>query len=138
MTVKFFIVAAFVLSSVAHADTDFRLLIKAAIDAPDGRAEAIVEGKLSRAIQQAIGTSAPVVAEVRTLKSWREPGCRRLAVRLSTPQFKMKTSTGESEPFGVEYQLNVCRDGRPPAEAIDWSKVHTGALDRPLGQEAPR
>ena len=135
---KYFLLAAFVLSSVAHADTDFRSLLAAAIDAPDGRAQGIVEGKLSRAIQQAIGTGAPVVAEVRTLKSWREPGCRRLAVRLSTPQFKMKTSTGRSEPFGVEYQLNVCRDGRPPAEAIDWSKVHTGALDRPLGQEAPR
>ena len=130
--------AAALCSSAAHADTDFRALLVSAIDAPDGRAQAIVEGKVARDIQQRIGTTASVVAEVRAIKSWQQEGCKRLAVKLSTPNFKMKTTGGKMEPFGVEYQINVCHDGHPPPESIDWSKVSTGASGGPLQQNLSR
>ena len=138
MSKRFFLLAAALCSQAAHADTDFRALFAHAIDAPDGRAHVTVEGKVARDIQQKIGTTAPVVADVRTVKSWQQAGCKRLAVKLTTPDFKMKTSAGQMRPFGVEYELNVCRDGQPPAETIDWSKVPMGASGVPSQPNLPR
>ena len=135
---RFFLLAAALCSPAAHADTDFRTLFVRAIDAPDGRAHAVIEGKVARDIQQRIGTTAPVVAEVRTVESWREAGCKRLAVKLSTPDYKMKTTAGQMQPFGVEFQMNVCRDGHPPAETVDWSNVHAGATGEPSQPDLPR
>ena len=138
MSKRFCLLAAVLWSSAAPADTDFRALFASAIDAPDGRAHTIVEGKVARDIQQKIGTTAPVVADVRTVKSWQQEGCKRLAVKLSTPDFKMKTTAGQMGPFGIEYQLNVCRDGHPPAESIDWSKVPAGASGGSSQHDLPK
>jgi hypothetical protein len=117
---------------LAHAQVVFQQesetkpieLFKAAIDSPTGSIRTQVYGRLAQQVQQAVGApGTPVFAEISTVKSFKEEGCKRLAMTLSTPQHLMKTSDGGAKPFAATWTLNVCRDGKPPAESIDLAKV---------------
>jgi len=106
------------------ADTKPMDLFRAAIDSPTGSIRTQVHGPLAQKIQQAIGApGTPVFAEVTTVESFKEEGCKRLAMTLSTPKHRMKTSDGGSMPFAATWRLNVCRNGRPPTESIDFAKA---------------
>lgn len=106
------------------ADTKPMDLFRAAIDSPTGSIRTQVHGQLALKVQQAIGApGTPVFAEVKTIESFKEEGCKRLAMTLSTPSHLMKTSDGGSRPFAATWRLNICRDGRPPTDSIDFSKT---------------
>jgi hypothetical protein len=61
------------------------------------------------------------MVEVTTLKSFRQEGCKRLNVRLK--QANVPTKDGPSTEFGIDYGLNLCRDGSPPTEGMDLESV---------------
>lgn len=106
------------------ADTKPIDLFRAAIDSPSGSIRTQVYGQLAQRIQQAVGApDAPVFAEVKTVQKYKQEGCRRLAMTLSTPSHKMKLSNGDMAPFAATWTLNVCRDGLPPMEAVDLAKT---------------
>lgn len=88
-----------------------------AIDAPDGKApETDLRGPFARRVLERINApqSTRMTGSIETLASFTEPGCRRLALRLRTPDYRMPTTDGRELPFDGTFQLNICRDGSPP------------------------
>jgi len=114
------------LASNAGAQTSPRLpetdkvrrLLLSAIDAKDGTAEAWLTGAMAQRLKNE--TKAPANSRVRisisTLQVFR-PGCKRLRMLLAIPSHKMKTVRGTMEMFQMYYDLNLCRDGRPPHDS---------------------
>ena len=98
-----------------------KALLMQALNAPDGAAKGIVEGKEADAIHSATGASDPVRAEVSTIKKFNQEGCSRLAVRLVQPN--TPTKEGGKTDFALNYELNLCRNGMPPSEGMDLGKA---------------
>ncbi|MFZ1546222.1 MAG: hypothetical protein WAT12_03870 [Candidatus Nitrotoga sp.] len=84
-------------------------------------ARGIVEGKEADAIHAATGASDPVRAEVSTIKKFNQEGCSRLAVKLIQPN--TLTKEGGKTDFALNYELNLCRNGMPPSEGMDLGKA---------------
>ena len=98
-----------------------KALLMQALNAPDGAAKGIVEGKEANAIHAATGASDPVRAEVTTIQRFNQEGCSRLAVRLVQPN--TPTKEGGKTDFALNYELNLCRNGMPPSEGMDLGKA---------------
>lgn len=98
-----------------------KTLLMQALNAPDGAAKGIVEGKEADAIHAATGASDPVRAEVSTIKKFNQEGCSRLAVRLVQPN--TPTKEGGKTDFALNYELNLCQNGMPPSEGMDLGKT---------------
>lgn len=116
--------AAVALIPFAHAAdryTNIKPLLLQAIDAPDGRDEGEIVGPIADKFRETTKSSAPVMAEVTTIKSFKQEGCKRLNVRLT--QANVPTKDGKLAEFAVNYELNLCRDGSPPTEGMDLEKV---------------
>ena len=69
-----------------------------AIDAPGGTARGVIVGPVAKKFRETTGSVAPVMAEVTTLKSFRQEGCKRLNVRLK--QANVPTTDGKLTEFG--------------------------------------
>lgn len=93
---------------------EIRALMVAAIDAPSGQARGTLTGPLSDAMRTRFKASGPIEVEVTTLRRYAQPGCRRLNVRFSQVGVML---SGASTPRAqtVEFGINYCRDGSPPA-----------------------
>ena len=98
--------------ATAELAEDLRPFLVTAIDAPDGRAAGILAGPLAETLRNRGISDAPLRVEVTTLRTYREAGCRRLNVRFQQSDVKL----GEGPPIdrAAAFQLNYCRDGRPP------------------------
>lgn len=114
---------AMCLASAVHAAeyTNTKDLLIQAIEAPDGRAKGEIVGPIADKFREATKSSAPVMAEVTTLKSFKQEGCKRLNLRLS--QADVPTKDGGKTEFVVNYGINLCRDGSPPTEGMDLEQV---------------
>ena len=97
------------------------LLLMQALNAPNGAAKGIIEGKEADAIHTATGAFDPVRAEVSTIKKFNQEGCSRLAVKLIQPNTPSKE--GGKTDFSLNFELNLCRNGMPPSEGIDLGKA---------------
>ena len=117
---------AMVLSASAYAAeyTSVNQLLLQAIDASGGRANGIILGQLAEKFKVTTGSSSPIRAEVTTIKSFKQEGCKRLNVRLT--QSGVATSEGRTADFGMDYGLNLCRDGSPPTEGMDLEQAGNG------------
>jgi len=96
---------------------DLKQVLIAAIDAPDGRSDGELGGRMAEFFKGQTRSSAPVRLQVRTLRKFAEAGCARLEAMLI--QNEVPTGDGKRVPFAVRYELNLCRDGQPPSEGID-------------------
>jgi hypothetical protein len=96
----------------AESSATVRQLLLMAIDAPDGRAKGVMTDAIADRFRQATGSTLPVLVEVSTLKHFRQEGCRRLNLRIR------QEGAGKGQ-FGIDYGINLCRDGSPPTEGID-------------------
>ena len=118
---------AFVLSQLATVSADaaeygsVKQLMLEAIDSPGGTARGVIVGPIAETFGATTGSMAHIVAEVSTLKSFKQEGCKRLSVRLK--QGNVPTKDGRLVNFGVAYGLNLCRDGSPPTEGLDLEQV---------------
>lgn len=106
------------LANAAESVTVKELLMQA-LNSPDGTAKGIVEGREADAIHTATGTSDPVSGEVSTIKRFRQEGCSRLNLRLIQPN--TPTREGSKTDFALQFELNLCRNGMPPNDAITTS-----------------
>lgn len=115
--------AAMCLAGAVHAAeyTNAKPLLLQAIDAPDGRAQGEIVGPIADKFRETTQSSAPVMAEVTTLKSFKQEGCKRLNLRLK--QANVMTKEGKPVEFAVDYGINLCRDGSPPTEGMDLEQV---------------
>ena len=123
------IVAGMMLSvaSAAAEYTSIKPLLMYAIDAPDGKSAGVLVGAVAEKFVSTTGSSAPVRAEVTTIKSFKQEGCKRLNVRLS--QADVPTKDGKKMVLAMDYAINLCRDGSPPAEGMGVEHVGK-ALER--------
>ena len=115
-------------SDVVAADLKQHLI--AAIDAPDGRSDGDLSGRMAEFFKGQTRSSSPVRVQVRTLRKFAEAGCARLEATLI--QEDVPTKDGKRIPLAVRYELNLCRDGQPPSEGIDLD-----AASRVLSDESP-
>jgi len=105
----------------AAESVSVKALLMQALNAPNGAAKGIIEGKEADAIHTATGASDPVRAEVSTIKKFNQEGCSRLAVKLIQPN--TPTKEGGKTDFVLNYELNLCRNGMPPSEGMDLGKA---------------
>lgn len=96
----------------AESSTTVKQLLLMAIDAPDGKASGVLTDAVADKFRETTGSSLPVLVEVSTLKHFRQEGCRRLNLRIR------QEGAGKGQ-FGIDYGINLCRDGSPPTEGID-------------------
>lgn len=101
--------------------TSVKQLMVRAIDSPDGKARGYILGSIADKFKKTTGSSGRVSAEVSTIKSFNRYGCKRLNVRLT--QSDVPTSEGQIADFVIDYGLNMCRDGSPPTEGMDFEQA---------------
>lgn len=101
--------------------SNLKLAMLEAIDAPGGVVSGVVVGPVADKFASTTGSQSPVMVEVTTLKSFRQEGCKRLNVRLK--QANVPAKDGKSAEFGIDYGVNLCRDGSPPTEGMDLEQV---------------
>jgi hypothetical protein len=109
---------------------DLKQHLIAAIDAPDGRSDGDLSGRMAEFFKGQTRSSAPVRVQVRTLRKFATAGCARLVATLI--QDDVPTKDGKRVPLAVRYELNLCRDGQPPSEGNDLD-----AASRVLLGESP-
>jgi len=103
------------LAGAVQADT-LGALMKAAIDAPDGRASGVLDDAVASLIAKATGRVAPVAARIETVRVFHQAGCRRLKATLSQPV--------PAQPDAVfPFEMNLCRDGSAPRERMDLEQA---------------
>lgn len=117
----FLIVMVLSVSASAAEYSSIKQLLLAAIDASDGRTSGFILGQIAEQFKRTTGSSAPILAVVSTIKSFKQDGCKRLNVRLT--QGGVATSEGRTADFGMDYGLNLCRNGSPPTEGIDLEQA---------------
>jgi hypothetical protein len=124
MIARYFVAIATLIISLPHSNAaenfSVRALLMQALATPDGRAQGIIEGNEANAIHAATGATDPVRAEVSTISRFKQAGCSRLAVKLIQPN--TITKQGVKADFALNYELNLCQDGRPPTEKMDHSE----------------
>lgn len=103
------------LAGTVHADT-LGALMKAAINAPDGRASGVLDDAVAGMISRTTGKAAPVAARIETVRVFRQAGCRRLKATLSQPV------TGQLDRV-FPFEMNLCRDGSAPRESLDLEQA---------------
>ena len=109
----------------AESSTTVKQLLLMAIEAPDGKASGVLTDVIADRFRQTTGSPLPILVEVSTLKHFRQEGCRRLNLRIR------QEGAGKGQ-FGIDYGINLCRDGSPPTEGMDLeqaSKILTPNLD---------
>ena len=120
-TSAFLIAMVLSAGSSAAEYSSVKQLLLGAIDATDGRTSGFILGQIAEKFKRTTGSSAPILAEVSTIKSFKQDGCKRLNVRLT--QSGVATSEGRAADFGMDYGLNLCRDGSPPTEGMDLEQA---------------
>lgn len=99
-----------------------------AIDAPDGRVSGVLVGPIADHFAATTKSTSPVLLEVTTLKSFKQEGCKRLNLRLK--QSNVPTKDGKMTDFGIDYGINLCRDGSPPTEGMGLERVGVALRQR--------
>lgn len=118
------------LTSADVLATDLKQHLLTAIDTPNGMAEGMLDGSMAEFFKAQTRSSAPVMVKVRTLKRFPTAGCARLEATLI--QKGVPTQQGNAIPFAIRYEINLCRDGRPPTEGMDLD-----AASRALSRNVP-
>lgn len=103
------------LAGAVHAHT-LGALMKAAINAPDGRASGVLDDAVAGMISRTTGKAAPVAARIETVRVFRQAGCRRLKATLSQPVH------GQLDRV-FSFEMNLCRDGSAPRESLDLEQA---------------
>ncbi len=103
------------LAGAVHADT-LGALMKAAINAPDGRASGVLDDAVAGMISRTTGKAAPVAARIETVRVFRQAGCRRLKATLSQPVH------GQLDRV-FSFEMNLCSDGSAPRESLDLEQA---------------
>ncbi len=92
---------------------DVRPLLLTAIDAPDGRAQGVLNGPLADALTDRFKATSPIHIDVSTEQRYAQEGCRRLKVTFRQEGVALPGAAAPRRQT-VDFRLNYCRDGRPP------------------------
>lgn len=92
--------------------SDLRPLLIVALD--HGEAHGVLSGEAARWMAQAFKTTAPIEIDVRTVKTLRQPGCKRLAITTAQDgvwDFNRTERAAAPERKAFTWMVNYCRDG---------------------------
>ncbi|MGX9730149.1 hypothetical protein ACWYXO_05890 [Janthinobacterium aestuarii] len=96
------------------AVNDPKVLMLAAIDAPDGRAAGMLTGELADAITRRFSATSAVFMDVTTLARYAQDGCRRFNVRFWQEGVRLAAGQAPHKQT-IDIGINYCRNGLPPA-----------------------
>ncbi|MBW8024465.1 hypothetical protein E0H95_26965 [Pseudomonas syringae pv. tomato] len=106
------------ISATAKADQAKEILFAAI---KQGQASAELTGEQADAWKKKTGSSEPIRVVAKVLSRFKQPECARLGVTMT--QAKVPKKEGGTGPLEVGWGMNLCTDGMPPAESVDWSKA---------------
>ncbi|WP_425953154.1 hypothetical protein [Ralstonia pseudosolanacearum] len=86
-----------------------------------GAASEVLTGPIAQGLQAKTQSSSPVLMSAKVVKRFHQAGCARLQVTMR--QENVPKKDGGTGPLEFSYEMNLCSDGLPPAESIDWSKA---------------
>lgn len=101
--------------------TEFRTILMQALLSEEGTASGRLVGQMAEGVMNKTGSSDPIALEVTTLHRFKQPGCKRLNLRMT--QNNVLAKDGGKTELVVNYGLNLCPDGSPPSEGMDLSNV---------------
>lgn len=96
-----------------RAVEDPRQLLVEALRSPSGRASGIASGRLATLMAARFSTTAPLLIDVSTLRTFRQAGCARLLMKFAQSGVAEKPGSAPADRV-VAMQLNYCVDGHPP------------------------
>jgi hypothetical protein len=92
--------------------SDLRPLLIMALD--HGEAHGVLSGEAARWMAQTFMTTAPIEIDVRTVKTLRQSGCKRLAITTTQDgvrDFNRTERAAAPERKAFTWMVNYCRDG---------------------------
>ena len=92
---------------------DLRILLVAAINAAEGRAQGVLAGESARLITERFRASGPILVDITTERRYRQAGCSRLKLTLTQEGVQLPGASGPQRRT-VDIGLNYCLDGMPP------------------------
>jgi hypothetical protein len=113
------LVATFFLFSATAQAEQAKEILFAAIK--QGHASAELTGEQATAWKKKTGSNEPIFVEAKVLSRFKQPECAKLGVKMT--QAKVPKKEGGTGPLEVGWGMNLCTDGLPPAESVDWSKA---------------
>lgn len=123
----------------AQAATNFfRPIIMKAIDSPEGTAAQTFakDEPWVRLMRQKLGTEGPVTVTAKVIKRWSQPGCARVETSFKFHSARFDDKRKEMIDEGFNTEVNTCRDGQPPVEAMDLRALRENMTDEPSPQQS--
>ncbi|MBI6557393.1 Conserved hypothetical protein (plasmid) [Pseudomonas veronii 1YdBTEX2] len=105
-------------TGTAHAEQAKDILFSAI---KQGQASAELTGEQAIAWKKKTGSNEPILVEAKVLSRFKQPDCAKLGVKMT--QAKVPKKDGGTGQLEVGWGMNLCTDGMPPAESVDWSKA---------------
>jgi hypothetical protein len=96
---------------------DAKILLVAAIDAPNGQAQGVLVGEIADAITQRFKGTTPIYIDVSTERRYAQPGCSRLNVRFWQDGVQLPGVPAPRRQT-IDFGINYCRDGQPPSSLL--------------------
>jgi hypothetical protein len=108
-------------SVAARAGLPFKQLIVQAIDSPVGTARETFGADVQwvKLFRQKLGTDGPITVSTRVVQRWKQEGCARIETEFLFHRARFDDSKREFKDESFAMQVNSCRDGQPPIEAMD-------------------
>ena len=134
---RLIIIAMTILPVFAHAESSHRELLLRAMKSPSGTASMEINGPMADMIRGQINRpGAKIVADVITVGDLPQAGCKRFAVRFTTPGTLLPTKDGQSRMLDVAIKLNMCENGMPPGaeegKGLQQKTESPGAEQKPV------
>ena len=133
---RLIIIAMTILPVFAHAESSHRELLLRAMKSPSGTASMEINGPMADMIRGQINRpGAKIVADVITVGDLPQAGCKRFAVRFTTPGTLLPTKDGQSRMLDVAIKLNMCENGMPPGAEEGKEPQHK--TESPSAEQKP-
>ena len=112
---RLIIIAMTILPVFAHAESSHRELLLRAMKSPSGTASTEINGPMADMIRGRINRpNAKIIADVITVGDLPQAGCKRFAIRFTTPGTLLPTKDGQARMLNIALKLNMCENGMPP------------------------
>lgn len=111
----------------------FKPLIMQAIDAPSGTASHTYakDEPWVKIMRQRFGTEGPVTVTAKVVKRWKQAGCAQVETAFMFHAVRFDPKTKDLVDDGFATNVNTCRDGQPPMEAMDLRVLKDTMSDEP-------
>ena len=128
------------MASAANTATNlpFKPLILQAIDSPVGAAQETfpADAQWVKLIRMKLGTDGPVTVSTKVIHRWKQEGCARVSTDILMHKARFDNAKRDYVDQSFSVELNTCRDGQPPLEAMDLRALKDTMSDEPDPQQS--